>query len=546
MLAYRGSGQQLENLRDQKPLSIHGHAGINLISYGSQGIPGNMDPFSFLISTQATASIYGVSIPFSLRYSGKDPSYTQPFNQFGMSPQYKWITAHAGYRNLTWSPFTLAGHTFLGGGVEMQPGKFRFGFVYGRFRDNTEPHVYGPDTLRTFKRKGFSTRIGYGTQHNYIDFIFLKIQDDSTSLEKTNPETRTPSAQNGVAGLNTRLRISPKLSLEAEAATSLYTTDLASPGLSPQEGIPPWLTGSNPMLRINLSSELLTAIRTSLHYRTKTASARLEYRRIDPGYRSMGAYYFTNDIEQLSLAPSFSLLKRKLLLRGSIGIQRDNLRNTKKATSVRAISSVGVSYNPHPVFGIDLHYSNYSNNQRPGRLPLIDSIKQYHTTANFSISPRLFFQKTRHHHMVMLVIQRMELMDHNANTAYLTENQATTINLTYQVFMVKTGISGMAGIQYNQLKNYLMDYKATGFSAGMGKAFLEGKINTGLNQSVVQTKGQQGTAWIMNTTLYGYYMIDRHHSLRLNFYLIVNRSREALINPSFSERKGDFGYVYNF
>jgi len=39
-----------------------------------------------------------------------------------MSPYYKWITIHVGYRNINYSQFTLAGHTILGAGIELHPG----------------------------------------------------------------------------------------------------------------------------------------------------------------------------------------------------------------------------------------------------------------------------------------------------------------------------------------------------------------------------------------------------------------------------------------
>lgn len=75
-------------------------------------------------------------------------------------------------------------------------------------------------------------------------------------------------------------------------------------------------------------------------------NTRMEYRRIDPGYRSMGAYFMNNDLENLTITPSMSLFKRKLNLRGSIGVQHDNLRNTKRATSIRTISAIHASINP--------------------------------------------------------------------------------------------------------------------------------------------------------------------------------------------------------
>lgn len=344
--------QQLDNLEKEKPFSIHGNVGLNLIAYQASGIENRMNPFGLVFSANAELSLYGFSMPFSIRYSDQKTDYTQPFNQFGLSPTYKWATAHIGYRNVSFSNYTMAGHTFLGGGLELNPGKFRFGFVYGRFKKSNESYEFAIDTLQSFTRKGYSGRIGVGTQRTFVDLVFLKIKDDSTSLTNPKPGQYTPAEENLVTGINSRIGITKNLSFENELAASFYTTDMAAAAfeLNDSNSI---LSSAETFININQSTELLTAIRSSLHYNTKAFSTRLEYRRIDPGYRSMGAYYFNSDIENITIAPAFTLFKNKLSMRGSIGLQRDNIKNTKKATSLRTISSLAASFNPSQVFGID-------------------------------------------------------------------------------------------------------------------------------------------------------------------------------------------------
>lgn len=539
------NAQQLDSLKSKKPFSIHGNAGINFIGYNVSGIQERMAPFTMMLSAHAVASVYGISIPFSFRYSGKKADYLQPFNQFGLSPQYKWVTLHGGYRNVHFSNFTLAGHTFLGAGVELNPGKFRFGYVYGRFRDNNDNVAFGADTLRNYTRRGFAMRIGTGSDKNFVDFILMRIQDDSTSLDQPLRPFSSMAEQNGIIGINSRVSLSRNLFLESEVAASFFTTDMSAPGFESMKEVPGW-TSIDGLMVINQSSELLSAVRSSLNYRKKSTAVRLEYRRIDPGYRSMGAYFFNNDVEQITLAPSFMMLKRKLHVRGSIGIQQDNLRKSKGATTTRAISSFGVSYNPLPIFGIDLNYSNYSNNQRPGRLPLIDSLKQFHTTANLSIMPRLIIVREKCQHMIMLVFNRMELNDKNAQTALYTENRALTWQVNYHLNISKHGITCMAGINHNRLQNYIAEYKATGFTLGIAKNFFEGKLSTGWNNVFLNTNTAMQKGWVYNSTVNALYQYNHHHTLRFNFYIINASYKDEAATPSFHEIKGDFGYAYTF
>ena len=156
--------QNLESIGTEKPFTIHGSTSLNLIGYGVSGIPARADPFAFVLTANATVSVYGIAFPFSISLSNRQQSYSQPFNQFGMSPYWKWITVHAGYRNITFSNFTLAGHTFLGAGIELTPSIFRFGFVYGRFdRKTTENPMTATDSLPNYRSTGFAVKVGVGT-----------------------------------------------------------------------------------------------------------------------------------------------------------------------------------------------------------------------------------------------------------------------------------------------------------------------------------------------------------------------------------------------
>ena len=177
--------QDIGNISKQKPFTFHGSIGLDLMAYAVDGIPARQLPFSWLLSANATASIYGIEFPFSFVFSDQQRSYAQPFNQFGISPRYKWITVHLGYRNVTFSNFTLAGHTFLGYGIELNPGIFRFGFIYGRFdRKTATSPVFETDSLPHYKRKGFAVKLGVGSEKNFFDLIFLRIRDDSSSIPK--------------------------------------------------------------------------------------------------------------------------------------------------------------------------------------------------------------------------------------------------------------------------------------------------------------------------------------------------------------------------
>lgn len=537
--------QPLGGMARQLPFSLKGNFSANTIGYHASGIQDRMPSSALLFSVNATASMHGVSVPLSLRLSNRNVAYSQPFNQFGFSPSYQWATAHVGYRNVNFSSFTLAGHTFLGGGLELNPGKVRAGLVYGRFKKSTTLFEGALDTTQTLARKGYGVRLGAGSEQTFVDLIFLNIRDDSASIPPSQSSRYLPAEENAVVGINSRIRLSRLVSLEGELAASLYTTDLAATGFSLSEDTF-LLRQAERIVAINHSSELLTAVRGALKYQEQGFSTQLEYRRIDPGYRSMGAYFINNDIQNFTVAPAFSLFNHRVNLRGSLGLQRDNLRNAKRTTSRRTISSVQASFNPTPVFGLDVNVSNYSSTQRAGRVPLIDSLKFYQTTRNLTVSPRWLFTGSDFNHLIIAVFTRMALDDKNSHTRQFTENQATVVSLNYSLTLLPYQATALFGMNYNRLENYLVAHKSTGFTLGASKSLLQGQLNAGLNQAVVRTEQPQGKDWTINTWLNSGYRLSRQQSLRLSLYFIRSVHPQGMGASNFNEIKGDLGYVYTF
>lgn len=537
--------QDLGDIKGQKPFTLHGNLNANVIGYSANGIESRQPPFSYVISANVNASFYGVDLPFAFTYSNRQNDFSQPFNRFGLSPRYKWLTVHAGYRSVNFSSFTMAGHSFLGAGVEMNPGKFRFGFIAGRFNRSTDANTYERvDTLPYYKRNGLAVKIGVGSNKSFVDLIFLKVQDDRKSIpyDTIYPE-RTPE-DNLVTGINSKLALGKKLFFEGEAAVSIYTDNQYAGELSGTDA--PKLKKVEDIILINQSSRFYTAARASLIYKQKRFSLKAEYKRIDPNYRSLGTYYFSSDVQSLAVGPAFSLLKRKLNLRGNIGIQSDNLRNTKRNTSMRTVGSANISYNPSQKFGIDGSFSNFSTSQKAGRIPLVDTIKIYQSTSNIAISPRFTIMKPGISHMVMLMLNHTNLNDKNPLTEGITENKVNTVNLNYAVSLLKSKITITSGLNYMDLANYVGSNKAMGITAGIMYMVAKDKLMLGLTNSVMKTQyiGNNGKVIVSGFT--ATYNLKKHHSFRFNTYFTGNYYAEGASVPSYKEIKGDLSYGYTF
>ncbi len=536
--------QDLSNLKTVKPFDIHGNLNLNLQSSTSNGMAARQQPFEYVVSANLTPSIYGLSLPFSFTYSNRQASYTQPFNRFGISPNYKWITLHAGYRNLNFSNYTLAGHSFLGGGIELNPGKFRFGLIGGRFNKNTTTNSLSPtDNMPEYKRNGAAMKIGVGGKKTFVDLLLLSVKDVSTSIPiDTTYPSKTPQ-ENLIAGLNTRITFSEKFYFEGEFAASAHTSDQFALGFGIDSSL---LAKTDKIIHVNQSSRLYTAGRASLVYKAKPLTIKAEYRRIDPNYTSFGAYYMTTDIQSFAVGPAFSLFKRKLSIKGSFGLENDNLRNTKKVTTIRTVGSANLSWNPSQIFGVDGSYSNFSIDQKAGNNPLLDTSKIYQSNSNFVLSPRITLFKGTSNHLFMLMLNHTNLNDKNPKTEAMTENRVNTANLNYSLMLTEKKITLNAGLNYMKLTNYTGDNMAMGFSAGIMGMLAKDLLSIGWSNCFLTTEYLGNKGKVVTSQLTLGLSFKKQHQFRLGAYFTGNFYDKGASVPSYNQIKGDFSYVFSF
>ena len=158
--------------------------------YSGDGTPRNQ-PFYWNSTGSITLSIWGWQAPFSYSVGSQERGYTQPFNRYGLSPYYKWVKLHLGYRTMRFNPYTFAGLQFFGAGIELEPKGFRFGAFYGRFNKPIAQDTLGAIIpIPAYRRMGMGVKIGAGSRRNYIDLMFFRAEDDASSIPDVAPGTR--------------------------------------------------------------------------------------------------------------------------------------------------------------------------------------------------------------------------------------------------------------------------------------------------------------------------------------------------------------------
>ncbi len=557
-LPFLVSAQDFSNIQQAKPITLNGSIEARTLFYNASGIQNRREPFSYVLSGSPTVSLYGWQVPLSFSYSKEQKSFRQPFNQFGMSPTYKRITLHAGYRNLNFSQYTLGGHTMLGAGLELKPGKLRAGFMYGRLNRATVIDTASQALVPfSFSRKGFAAKLGYGTDRNYFDLSFLNAKDDST----TRPEMRLPDAinvlpaSNAVLGFKSRFSLIKNYFIEGDGAVSIYTDDINSPfQVDSLENN--FLEKLKNTFDINGTSSYFTAFSVGAGFAERYFGLKVNYRRIDPDFKTMGAYYFNNDLEAWTINPSFRLASG--LLRGniSIGTQKNNIQNQKQSTNRRFIGAANISAQFTSEFGMDVVYNNFSNNQTPKTLAVGNSIKIVQTNQTFSVMPRYVFTNNDLHHMVMVSANISGLKDHNSyiGMGNPSQSQSSTINTqqfmaNYSITIPQKSLSLFSNINYTILDREIAKDTYQGITLGGNYSFDKNRARVGLNSSLIQGSSETiGKSTIINASLNGNYQVRKGQSIRLMVFLTNNNPGSVIseYNPTFTETRSEVSYVLNF
>jgi hypothetical protein len=179
--------QDLAGMGIKKGIKASGGVTLSNIVYATNDSVSRRDPYQAILSGNLNLNIFGYDTPFSFIYSNSQRSYTQPFNRLSFTPTYKWIRAYIGQTSMTFSPYTLSGHSFRGAGVELTPGNWRFAMMGGRLKKAVEFNPLSESVQPSYKRMGYGAKFGWENASSGIIVNVFSAKDQENSLRK-NPE----------------------------------------------------------------------------------------------------------------------------------------------------------------------------------------------------------------------------------------------------------------------------------------------------------------------------------------------------------------------
>lgn len=550
------NAQNLEMIGKEKPFSVTGGVSLNQIVYGVRGIESRRDPYTYYASGNVNFSLYGWSCPLSFSVSDQNTSFQQPFNQYSLHPTYKWATAHAGYISATYSPYTVSGHMFLGGAIDLAPeGKFKFSALYGRFLKAVEPDSTQENPPQpAFERMGYGFKAGYGDGNDFVNIITFHAQDDINSIQYVPENEDILPQENLVMSIAAGKSFLKHFLVKAELAASALSRDTRAEEAD-QEHL---LAKAKFLYTPRTSSAYYKALKTSLNYQQDGYTLGVAYERIDPQYRTLGAYYFNNDLENITGNGAVAILQGKMNIAVSAGRQRDNLDGSKVSTMHRTVGSVNVGFAPTQKINLGLSYSNFqtftnirsqfANVNQLTPYDNLDTLNFTQISQNATLTAMYMFGKNENRRQSLncnLTFQ--DAADKQGDVKQNSGVQFYNLNTAYALSLVPTNTTVSVSFNTTLNKSTSVNSKTLGPTLAVSQSFFDKKLRTTLSSSYNSTyTNSERISTVVNGRINGSVSMQKKHNLNLSL-VVVNRSNNSEgAAQEFTEFTGTLGYSYSF
>ena len=538
------SAQNISEIAKSDPLIITGAIGTrNTYRYTSGG-NSYASPLSNTLFLDLNISLYGFNMPFSLYYSNDNLDFSYPHLSLSLTPQYKNWTGYLGQSSMPFTNYIL-NMSFMGAGVEYKSNRWHAGIFYGRLRkaindDPTDPLARSPQ----YRRMAWGFKAGYGTRRNFLDLFVLMAFDVEGSLGNT-WRTRVNAQDNIVIGLKGSVTPARWLSFTANAATSVFSTDITADPIMTEEA-----TKWNNIFDVRYSSLMRFAGDVNMNFMFRGLSANISYKMVQPDYTSLGLTYFSNNYHSLGVNLSTHLFKT-LSLSATFSGQADNLTNRQMYTTRGFVYAAHASTRIGEHFNIGVNYNGYTQVQGDGTAICPDSTRIHRQMNSFSLTPSYSTDNEKFSHTASITTNLTQNLDRNPFATDENDVLTHALGASY-VFGVKDwGVDFTLSLSDQQTRGYNMRYRSDIASLTAGRSFLEeNNLHLSLTGNIIYNEvRRQSKSLSMGGSFSASYVLKKDHAFSFaasfNKYGDVNlsRLRSDLGNIDFS---ASLNYTYTF
>ncbi len=507
--------------------------------YGTNALY-NTTPWNYSINGSVNFKLFElIQIPFSINLTNSGINYTYPNlpNRFSLHPSYKWSTLHIGDISMQYSPYTLSGHQFTGIAVDLTPENWEVSAMFGRMQRAVEY-----DSLNTltsvpaaYKRLGVGAKLKYNHSRFYIGANTFLAQDDINSLKWKPDSLGITPQQNASIAIEAGVTIIKDLQLSINYGLSILDRDMRKIQFIP--------------------TDIYHAVKADISYSFLSHKVGIGYERIDPHYQTLGAYYFNNDLENITLQYAGTMWKDKITLSTRFGFERNDLAGTKSDKEMRFVASCQFDVKPIENLQLSAFYSNFQTHQRiKSQFDYINEFNEIENsdTLNFrQISHQATFSssynfKTKEELLHNISLNTRYQRSNDEHISYNENfNQMLNAMLMYQLQLTQHNVSLNASLNYTNNKTNQNITQYFGPVLGCNVSFLEKTLR--LNTSVSFNQGfvnKITDLFVGNLRLTLSYTLKEKHCFSLNGNGQIKYKNEDMTSTYLINSSINYSYTF--
>ncbi|MEP7255659.1 MAG: hypothetical protein ABI666_07765 [Ferruginibacter sp.] len=348
---------------------------------------------------------------------------TNPMNNFGVNPKYKWAELQLGTQYLKYSDLSTGDIGVFGIGFDLKPKTYLIKFFTGISQQGIN-YLAGPPTVTgAYKRKNWMVQLGTEKEGQYLFAInFAKGRDVPTSSA---PPPLTIRPQEGaVISIVSDVYIENGIYFKAEGAQSTFTKDVATP-------LSPILKGLKPFVEAHTSTITDFAGQVSAGKKSTNFDLGIMAKYLGAGFQTVGYPYQQSDRLDYTINTRFNAWKNKsgsykMNVVASAGRRVNNVKNTAlKANQFIGNLNWFTQFNEH--WSVNVNYNNFGFQSASGTNPY--GIKNVSNDLGFN--PTYTWSNSKMMHLVSLSYNYSKYDERDVLTGLTTSNNTHTALLTY-------------------------------------------------------------------------------------------------------------------
>jgi len=383
-----------------------------VLQYKKFSIPVN---FNFAAMARNAAGPYA-----GLEHQTIGQFFTNPANNFGLNPTYKWAELQLGTQYLNYSEFTTGDVGIFGVGFSLKPKNWRLKFFTGTSQQGIDYAALPlPGVTGAYKRNHWMFQVGNEQEGKYLIALnFSKGKDKINSV--TSPPLTVMPQEGFAASIVADVFFKKGWYLKSELAESYFTKDALQP-FSPNlnNSFKPFIDGRTSTGRDWAGNASIGRKSTNfdIAYTTKYVGA---------GFQTTGYPYLQPDRWENTINTRFNAWKNKMNVVASIGQRVNNLSNTS-LTAKQFIGNLNWFIQFSDQFNTNISYNNFGFTTASGTNPygLKNVSNDLGLTASYN------WRNTKRMNMITFNYSYSKYDERDVNTGVTTSNNTHTVLLSY-------------------------------------------------------------------------------------------------------------------